>query len=129
MLRAAASLVWTRTENEHPVTKEVRNKCKWLEKLKKFKWSYEPEPLYNHDYRKLSTLWTEESLFFCVLQHLHSSVLNSAFRTCLFDTKLNDNSVFNSHSLIPHFKNQKVFLWVLSVYTVIEYEHKYVSIY
>lgn len=30
MLRVAASLVWTRTENEHPVTKEVINKCKWL---------------------------------------------------------------------------------------------------
>lgn len=30
MLRVAASLVWTSTENEHPVTKDVINKCKWL---------------------------------------------------------------------------------------------------
>lgn len=43
-----------------------------IEIQKKFKWSYELEPLYNHDYLKLSTLWTEESLFFLsILQPLH----------------------------------------------------------
>lgn len=63
MLRVAASLVWTRTENEQPVTKEMINKCKWLN----YKWSLNGRMNWSiftvTTILKFSTIWTEESFF------------------------------------------------------------------